>query len=214
MTQAILKRLLWFFVRSLTITYRYKIIGPKNETRLSDFYPKGAHLLCLWHEDILSVVSAHAHTRPYLAMASRSKDGDIASYVNSKFGFVPVRGSSRTPTKDKGGREALAEYIKKIGEGECGGISVDGPKGPRRKCKPGIVIIAQKTGAPIYPSIGRAKNPWQFNSWDKFKVPKPFSEIKVVFGDPIFVPSDASAEQIEEYCRVVDQAMEKLESRV
>lgn len=214
MSQAILKRLLWIIVRSFTITYRYTFLGPKGETRPADIYPKGAHLFCLWHEDILSVVSAHAHTRPYLAMASKSKDGDIASYVNSKFGFVPVRGSSRTPTKDKGGREALAEYIKKVGEGECGGISVDGPKGPRRVCKPGIVIIAQKTGAPIFPGIGRAKNPWVFNSWDRFKVPKFFSKIKVVIGEPIFVPSDATTEQIDSYCRLIEKAMADLEARI
>lgn len=214
MAQAILKRLLWFVVRSFTITYRYRIEGPRGETKPSVIYPKGAHLLCLWHEDILTVVSAHAHTRPYLAMASKSKDGDIASYVNSKFGFVPVRGSSRTPTKDKGGREALAEYIKKVGEGECGGISVDGPKGPRRVCKPGIVIIAQKTGAPIYPAIGRAKGAWEFNSWDRFKVPKFFSKVKVVIGDPIFVPADASTEQIDSYCRMIETKMAELEARI
>ncbi len=214
MSQAILKRLLWFIVRSFTITYRYTIEGPKGESKPDEIYPKGAHLLCLWHEDILSVVSSHAQTRPYLAMASKSKDGDIASYVNSKFGFVPVRGSSRTPTKDKGGREAMAEYIKRVGEGECGGISVDGPKGPRRVCKPGIVIIAQKTGAPIYPAIGRAKNPWEFNSWDRFKVPKFFSKIKVVIGHPIYVPADSTPEQIDSYCRVIEKAMLELEARI
>ncbi len=214
MSLAILKRLLWFLVRSFTITYRYTFEGPKGETNTSDIYPLGAHLMCVWHEDILAVLSAHSNTKPYLAMASKSKDGDIASYVNSKFGFVPIRGSSRTATKDKGGREALAEYIKRIGEGECGGITVDGPKGPRRVCKPEIVIVAQKTGAPVYPVIGRAVKPWEFNSWDRFKLPKFFSRIRIIIGEPISVPSDATPEQINDYCRIIEKAMLDLESRL
>ena len=214
MFHAIIKRVLWFIVRSLTITYRYKFYGLENKLSIKDFNPKGSYLYSVWHEDILTVLSAHAHQKPYLAMASRSKDGDIASYVNSKMGFIPVRGSSRTATKDKGGREAMAEYIRRVNQGECGGITVDGPKGPRRMCKPGIVIISQKTGAPIYPVIGRAKNVWEFNSWDRFKVPKFFSTINVIIGEAIHVPSDINSDQVEVFCRQIDHAMLELEKQL
>ena len=214
MLTALIKRLLWFAVRSLTITYRFKLQGFEHKKNLKEINPKESYLYSVWHEDILSVLPALAHQKPYLAMASRSKDGDIASYVNSKMGFIPIRGSSRTPTKDKGGREAMAEYITRVSQGECGGITVDGPKGPRRVCKPGIVIIAQKTGAPIFPIIGRSRRVWEFNSWDRFKVPKFFSRVDVIVGEPILVPSELTHEEVDSFCRKVEAAMIALESQL
>lgn len=149
-------------------------------------------------------------------MASRSADGDYAAYVSSRMGFTPVRGSSKTrktSRTEKGGKEASEEYIKKLSEGISGGITVDGPKGPRHSCKMGIAKIAQKSGSPILPGVAIASHAWILNSWDKFKIPKPFSRIDIIYADPIWVESTASDDDLLNICRQVEESLKKLEEQ-
>ena len=40
---------------------------------------------------------------------------------------------------------------------------------------------------------------WSFQSWDRFRVPKPFTTVDI-FLDPVFaVPADPSDEELEQY---------------
>ncbi len=105
-------------------------------------------------------------------------------------------------------------YITELLKGASGGITVDGPKGPRHVCKPGIVLIAEQTGAVIVPGTAVGKSYWEFNSWDKFKIPKPFTTIKVVFGDPISVPKGASQTQIKDICHLLEGKLIELENSI
>lgn len=72
-------------------------------------------------------------------------------------------------------------------DGLPGAVTVDGPKGPAKKVKPGIIVMAQKANIPIVPYAPLARSFWEFNSWDKFRLPKPFSLIDVYYGEPIDV---------------------------
>lgn len=155
-------------------------------------------------------MSGHAWTEPYLALSSRSKDGDYAAYVSEKMGFVAVRGSSKKKNIDKGGKEAIREYVEKLNLGISGGLTVDGPKGPRQVCKIGIVLMSQETGAPILPVVGIASSYWEFSSWDRFKIPKPFSKILMVYGEPILTPKNATAEDLEKVREQVTNSLKEL----
>ena len=199
---ALLKRLIWWMVKSLVSTYRFHYEGLEHLKLAESLHPKGAHLLALWHEDALIILSGMAG-RPYLAMASRSKDGDYAAFIAEKFGFTLVRGSSRKRNRDKGGKEAMLEYIQQMSLGMSGGITVDGPKGPRHECKPGIVVIAKETGAAIVPIVARPHRFWELNSWDRFKIPKPFSKILIQYLPPVIVPHEATTEEVSLYCKKV-----------
>lgn len=203
--------MIWLIIKSLVVTYRITIKGVEHREEARALNAKGSFVFAVWHEQVVSVMSALAWTEPYLALSSRSKDGDYAAFVSEKMGFVAVRGSSKKKNKDKGGKEALQEYITKLNQGISGGLTVDGPKGPRRKCKPGAVIMSQQTGAPILPVAGIAERFWQFNSWDKFKIPKPFSKITMIYGKPIQVDESAGPERIAEYCNQVAQVLIDLE---
>jgi lysophospholipid acyltransferase (LPLAT)-like uncharacterized protein len=210
MLHSILKRIIWFFIKALVSTYRFEIIGTHFRVEAEKVQAKGAFVFAVWHEQVLSVLAGHAGTRPYLALASRSKDGDYAAFVSEKFGFVAVRGSSKKRNVDKGGREAMLTYIKRMSEGTCGGITVDGPKGPRNQCKAGIVVIAKESKAPIVPVIAIANRYWEFNSWDKFKIPKPFAKVKIVYGQSIIVPADANEEAINSIAQLVTRSLNEL----
>jgi len=202
-----LQRFLWLIVKTLRSTYRMEIRGV-------DFKDgHNSYLHAVWHEEVFGMLCAHAWTKPYLALASRSKDGDFAAFISQKFGFTPVRGSSRKKNKDKGGKEAIEIYIQKIKDGFCGGITIDGPKGPRQVCKAGIAIIAQKTQVPIFPVITTASSYWEFNSWDKFKIPKPFSKVVVVIGRPVFVQPSEDPAIVDSACREIEAVQRELRKK-
>jgi lysophospholipid acyltransferase (LPLAT)-like uncharacterized protein len=206
----ILQHCIWYIVKSLIWTYRFEVQGKEHQDAARKFHPKGSFIFAVWHEQVVGVMAAHAWTEPYLALASRSKDGDYAAFVSQKMGFISVRGSSRKKQVDKGGKEAMQEYIQKMNQGICGGITVDGPKGPRQVCKAGVVLIAKETGAPILPVIGLPTRYWEFNSWDRFKIPKPFSQIIIRYGTPIQVKAESDQLCIDRSCQEVTQALKNL----
>lgn len=184
-------------LKILTSTYKFHFYKIENKEIAQSLNPYGAHLLALWHEHLAGIMPGHAHTLPYMALASRSKDGEFAAYIAQKMGFTPVRGSSRKKGKDKGGKEALRIYIDGLLRGMSGGVTVDGPKGPRRECKPGILIMARDGKCAIVPTGAHFHSFWEFpKSWDKFKIPKPFSQVDICYGNPITLAPDANEEQI------------------
>jgi lysophospholipid acyltransferase (LPLAT)-like uncharacterized protein len=202
---------IWLFVKTLLATYRIEIKGTNQRDKAREISKTNSFIFAVWHEQVLSVMSGHAFTEPYLALSSRSKDGDYAAFVSQKLGFTPVRGSSKKKNKDKGGKEAIQMYVSMMQQGYSGGITVDGPKGPRQVCKPGVALIAKQTGAPILPVVGIADSYWEFNSWDRFKFPKPFAKIQLFYGEPILVPDSANEEEIDNLCKKVSQALKLLE---
>lgn len=207
----ILQHIIWFFVKTLISTYRFEREGMEHLQTALKHHPKEAVLIACWHEQMIAFLAAHAHTFPYMAMASRSKDGDYAAFIAKKMGFLPVRGSSRKRGKDKGGRDAMETYVANLLEGGRGGITVDGPKGPRQVVKPGIILIAQQTGAMIVPGGAFAQKYWEFNSWDKFKLPVPFTRIKLRYAAPFAVSADMSQTQILEACARLEKELKNLE---
>lgn len=212
MIHTILKQLIWLILKALTSTYTFEFVGREHLKKARTIHPTGSFIFSIWHEQVLSVMAAHAHEEPYIALASRSKDGDYAAHVATKFGFRAVRGSSRGRRGDKGGKEALAEYIENLSHGVSGGITVDGPKGPRHVCKPGIVIMSHKTGSPILPVIAEADRYWEFNSWDKFKIPKPYAKIKITYGEPIQIEQRNDPEVFTEGTIKVSASMKAIQT--
>ncbi|MES2526773.1 MAG: lysophospholipid acyltransferase family protein [Bdellovibrionota bacterium] len=210
MIHLFLQNLAWILVKALISTYKFEREDQEQLAKAVAHHPKGAVAIGCWHEQMIAFLSIHSGSFPYMAMASRSKDGEYAAFIARKMGFIPVRGSSRKRGKDKGGKEAIDIYISNMLEGGRGGITMDGPKGPRHTVKPGIVIIAQKTGAMILPGAAFAQKYWEFNSWDKFKLPKPFSRIKLRYAEPFAVPADITQTQIVEACRLIEARIKTL----
>lgn len=211
MIHAILKHFVWAVLKPLLWTYKFEYRGTEHFDRANTIHPKGSLIFSIWHEQVLTVMAGHAHTKPYLTLASRSKDGDFAAHIALKLGFRSVRGSSRNRRGNKGGQEALSEYIENLTAGHSGGITVDGPKGPRQVCKPGIVIMSFKTGAPILPVIAQASSYWEFNSWDRFKLAKPFAKIVITYGEPIVIKQSEELDVFKRGTKSVEAAMKALE---
>ncbi len=82
--------------------------------------------------------------------------------------------------------------------------------GPVYEAKPGTVMLAQISGAPIVPLAGAAESYWRLRSWDRTIVPKPFSKVKVAVGEPIHVPEKISSEELAEYTQLLKERLDAL----
>ena len=124
------------FIRILMRSYR--IIGVEGKDRFAETLSRtdGRAVYASWHQRVVAPVP-HLARSNVTVMVSRSRDGEYAAQLLHAFGLKVVRGSST-----RGGSGALKELVEKITEGRSGGMVVDGPVGPPRKAKIGVVILA------------------------------------------------------------------------
>lgn len=121
-------------------------------------------------------------------LISPSLDGEIGAQLMKRLGGVVIRGSSSNT-----GALALKDYYQALTkEGISPVINPDGPRGPRFKCKPGVVLLAQMSNRPILPLAYAARRAWLIH-WDKFVLPWPFTRIAVAVGEPLRVPRTLDA---------------------
>ncbi len=164
-------------------------------------------VIMLWHDEIFPLIPAHAGER-MACVVSQSKDGEILATVLKSFGFLTVRGSS-----SRGGMRALIAAKRVMDEQGVGVIfTVDGPRGPRHKVKPGALFLARHAGSPIVPVrvvMSRAKV--FHRAWDKFQLPWPFSRCTIIYGDPVVLPDPGDdAEEMQRQCEQLEQIMNSL----
>ncbi|SMF22724.1 lysophospholipid acyltransferase family protein [Pseudobacteriovorax antillogorgiicola] len=171
----------FIFCRLLHLTYRYQVVYEDNRQKTQVNRQKTNFMIATWHENSLAGILSHFN-QGILVLISRSFDGELVSFIASRFGLGTVRGSS-----SKGGKEARSELENRLSAGYSAAITVDGPRGPRHQVKPGIVALLKETKVPILPMAAIAHNPWVLSkTWDKTRIPKPFSKILVLYGKPIF----------------------------
>jgi lysophospholipid acyltransferase (LPLAT)-like uncharacterized protein len=91
-------------------------------------------------------------------------------------------------------------------------VTPDGPRGPRRVLKPGIVFVAAKTGMKIVPCGIACSKVWRLKSWDRFAVPRPFARALELTAEPIAVPSDVGPVELESYRLRVQGEMDRLQA--
>jgi lysophospholipid acyltransferase (LPLAT)-like uncharacterized protein len=191
-----LSHLLYFFIRLLSLTLRVQFQNPACRERAKLLHPLGSYIIPVWHGQVMGLVIAHEPFAPYAIMASRSKDGELAARFAKGFHLIPVRGSSsKNKSRSKGGTEALAQLMDYVRKGVSVGVTVDGPQGPIHQCKPGVIHLAQQTGAAILPTTCLYSSCWTLRSWDRLMIPKPFSRITVIYGEPYQVLPEAALER-------------------
>lgn len=166
-------------------TYRVRVFGqPYREAAIS-LHPAGSFCLALWHEYLLAGILTHAGQK-IAPLASLSSDGEIVTRVMNKLGYRTIRGSSH-----RGGNEARNDLVDVSMAGWFTAITLDGPRGPRRRVKGGAVDVARRAGVSILPMTAAADREWVLTkTWDQFRIPKPFARIAVQYGEPLSVSSD------------------------
>ena len=158
-------------------------MGKNNIKDLDSF------ILVSWHGKVLGLME-HMRHKGYFALVSQSRDGDLITRIAKNFGYNFFRGSS-----NKGGNAKII-------------ITPDGPTGPEHKVKPGALILSQNSNRPIVPMIVDVKSSWKFENWHTFYLSKPFSKMRVVFGEPLYFNKD---ESIETGTQKIEDALNKVD---
>lgn len=193
------KKIKYFFIRkaakllilALIKTCKLKIAGHEHVEKLRE--QNIPIIYAYWHRHIFVTIYRFMNTgaRPLISL---SEDGEIVAQVAVEFGMNPVRGSS-----SKGGAKAFLKLLNTIKESNSEVlITADGPKGPLKEIKDGTILLAQKTGSVIVPIAWHASRVKILEkSWDKFKIPLPFSSITYAYGQPFVIAPDAPK---DDYC--------------
>ena len=166
----------------------------------------------LWHNRLLIfplVLRRFFPNRHGAALISASPDGDLLSNAIHRFNYDVVRGSS-----SKLGASGLLQLSDVLAGGRDVVITPDGPRGPAYEIGPGLVFLAQKTGAPVLPINMEYSSCWRAKSWDRFIIPKPFSKVRVIIGQPEHVRSTSTDQEFEsERLRLQNAMMSLVERR-
>jgi lysophospholipid acyltransferase (LPLAT)-like uncharacterized protein len=200
-------------VRALGATLRVAEVGVDT---LQPRWAAGQPLIyAVWHGRILMVPWLTARlrrtrgARAVRVLASRSRDGELVARWVARFGLTVVRGSS-----SRGGAGALRALAASVRAGEDVAVVPDGPRGPRERLQPGLVVLASVTGAPVVPLAFAARPARRLASWDRFLVPLPFARAAVVFGKAATVARDADREtaraDLERALREVTETADRL----
>lgn len=189
---------------ALCRTCRWTIIGAEHyqATVASGRQP----ILALWHGRILPGLHYFRH-RGVVVITSQNFDGEWIARILHKFGFGTARGST-----SRGGARALVRLRRELAAGHPAAFTVDGPRGPARVVQPGVVFLAGATGHAILPYHIEADRHWTLRSWDRTQIPKPFSTIALVIGEPILVEGTDEV-TLERKATEVREALERLEQR-
>ena len=133
------------FIRALHATLRVQHVRVENIAETPQY------ILAFWHSHLLLMLHSR-YKRPISVMISRSKDGEYIARVFDWYGVDSARGSST-----RGGGAALRELLREAREGKNLVFTPDGPKGPARIAKDGVVYAAKMSGLPIVPIAFAAK---------------------------------------------------------
>jgi lysophospholipid acyltransferase (LPLAT)-like uncharacterized protein len=134
-------------------------------------------VIVLWHNRLFLAAEIYRRYRqPRMAYALISASGDGA-WLTAFFSLVGMRAARGSSSRL--GREAASALVEVQRAGHDVGITPDGPRGPLYDLKPGAVIVARRTGAPLLLVGGEFTSAWRLRSWDRFYVPLPFSRVRM-----------------------------------
>ncbi len=204
----LLGKLIAFSCRVLFLTVRKELIVIHPGTSPYEDCKDEKFLYCIWHDNILGP-SFCGRSVKMAALTSLHGDGAFVATMLECVGITPIRGSS-----SRGGAAAVRTMMEAARDMDVT-ITTDGPRGPRRQVKEGIVYLASQTGRPIVPVAISASRAWHVRGrWTDLLVPKPFSKVWLLAGDLIFVPSGLSRNEMKDYRDEVQVAMDKLNVHV
>jgi len=164
-------------------------------------------VMAFWHGRILPA-TFYFRRRGIVVITSENFDGEWIARIIERFGFGTARGSS-----SRGGLKAMLQLVRDMEQGRPAGFTLDGPRGPARIAQPGAIWLARATGNPVLPFHLESSSHWTTNSWDRTQIPKPFSTVALVVGEPFDVQADAGDDQLEAARGELERRLEVLENR-
>ncbi len=195
--------------------YTCRIVYVDGRAHIEDRLLRGeTAVICYWHRHQLF---CWRYLRQLIDRGARigwlisaSVDGHGPSEMARRMGGgIVFRGSTTS-----GGTDALRTMCKAIARDHVSPATTpDGPSGPRSMFKPGIVKLAQLSGAPLIPLSYYAEHAWVLRTWDRFVIPRPFCRIVVSAGEPVSVPRRLDESELERLRLQLERELQALFER-
>lgn len=170
-------------------------------------HSKKSAIFVFWHgrSMMLSPIRLMLGGKGY-AVSSRHADGRMMAKLQQLFGLSPIYGST-----SEGGISVLREGVRILrGKKHCiVCLSPDGPSGPSLRVKDGALYFAKMSGAPIIPVCFSSNSAWLQNRWDRYLVALPFSHLKCIIGEPIYIDSKLDKDGFEKARQHIEDVMVK-----
>lgn len=179
-------------IKAIGLTLRFRVNDPAG---LLDAKPSQPLIWAFWHNRIFAMPIFYRRYFPErrgAVLTSASRDGAVLAEAIRRFGVDSVRGSS-----SRRGAQAMLEMVEWIEGGFDIVVTPDGPRGPRYKLQPGVVRLAQVTGAHLVAFTSSHGRAWRLKTWDGFFVPAPFSKVTVTIHPPRQIPETKDDEAFE-----------------
>jgi lysophospholipid acyltransferase (LPLAT)-like uncharacterized protein len=193
------------YIRFVYITTRWSVEGSEWPQRLcAEGRP---FILAFWHGRLLMIPMAWRRRAPMHMLISAHPDGRIIADAVSHFGVGAIAGST-----SRGGSAALRTMLKRLREGDCVGITPDGPRGPAMTASVGIVNLARLARAPILPITFATSRRRVLPTWDRFYLPWPFGRGVYIWGEPIEIPAELDESGLEHARLLVETGMVQMVS--
>ena len=194
--------LLFVLIKLVCSTLRWEVRGAEH---LDAIHASGHRaIFTFWHACIFSA-TWFWRKRGIVVMSSKSRDAEYTSRVIRRFGYGAARGSST-----RGAGRALAEMSECLACGIDVAFTIDGPRGPAYVAKDGAVTLARHTGHAILPFHIAARRGLEVASWDRQRIPAPFSRAIAIIGEPIYVPRDASESEVQSKQAALQASLDRL----
>ncbi len=192
-------------IHLLLFTCRIHVEGLGHFCRLA---AKEKCLIMLWHNRLALAPFILSHYTPnflYAALVSGSRDGEIlSSLIHSYHNGRTIRVSHQARY------QALREIIRHVEERkQIVIITPDGPRGPLYTIKPGIAVAALETQAYLVTLNWEAKHYWELKTWDRLRLPKPFTTIRVTFEPSVHFTS-TPLPTLEQAKEIIKQALPQI----
>lgn len=192
----------YVLIRSICSTLRWEVRGYEHLDAI-----KGAGrraIFTFWHSCIFSA-TWFWRNRGIVVMSSNSRDAEFTARFIKRFGYGTARGSAT-----RGSGRALAEMADCLNNGMEAAFTIDGPRGPAYVAKPGAVTLARHTGQAILPFHIAARRCIELSSWDRLRIPLPFTRALTLIAEPIYVRREATGDEVASAQAGLQAALNKL----
>ena len=190
----------WLLFRTLRQSLREDTPGTNPYAKS----PKERFLYCGWHDSMVIPAFAGKH-RGAAALTSQHADGSFVAHVLRWVDVSTVRGSTNHI-----GAGAMRQLLR-VTKDKHLVITPDGPRGPRRKMSAGIAFLASRTGRAVVPTAFSCVRCWRIRgSWTDLVIPKPFTKVFLLGGDPVRIPPDLGSDQLQPYVNRIQAEMDRL----
>lgn len=189
--------LIRWIVQLIGFTCRYRFVSGAEHLQLWRYSGRPAVFSC-WHNRVFFCADFLRRRLiregvPLSILVSHSRDGEMGARLAQAWGAQVVRGST-----SRGGSAGLRKIYRSVVKDGVSSVTLpDGPRGPLYEAQGGAVVLAQMCGIPIVPLAFASRRFWRLRSWDRIFVPKPFTRIDVVVGEPLEVPRQLAEGELD-----------------